>query len=87
MGPIFLLWQIWLEHNRRIFCGEQRLVQQIWQRLLGMIQEIVEAKCEVEFPLGKLDIELVERLGSSLVLTRAKRQDCEKKKIDRVGKC
>ena len=81
MGPIFLLWKIWLECNRRIFCGETRL--------LGMIQETVEAKCEVELPLGKPDTELVERLGtlrSSLALTRAKRRRHEKQKIDRVGR-
>ena len=89
VGPIFLLWQIWLERNQRIFRGEQRLVHQIWQRILGMIQETVEAKCEVELPLGKRDTELVERLGilaSSLVLTRARRRSHQKHKIDRVGK-
>ena len=89
MGPIFLLWQIWLERNRRIFRGEQRLVQQIWQRLLGMIQETVEAKCEVDFPLGKRETELVEKLGimgSSLVFSRTKRRSHEKQKIDRVGR-
>lgn len=53
VGPIFLLWQIWLERNRRIFRGERRLVQQIWQRVLGMINETVAAKCVVDFPLGK----------------------------------
>lgn len=76
MGPIFLLWQIWLERNQRIFRAEQRLVQQIWQRLLGMVQETVEARCEVEFPLVKRDTDLVEGLGiqgSSLALARAKR--------------
>ncbi|XP_059075378.1 uncharacterized protein LOC131875314 [Cryptomeria japonica] len=89
VGPIFLLWQIWLERNRRIFHGERRLVQQIWQRVLGMINETVAAKCVVDFPLGKRDTELVERLGttgSSLVLTKAKRRRCEKQKVDRVGR-
>ena len=89
MGPIFLLWQIWLERNRRIFHGEQRIVQQNWQRLLGMVQEIVEAKCEVKLPLGKRDTEVVERLGtlrSSLAFSKAKRRRCEKQKVDRVGK-
>ena len=41
-----------------------------------MIQETVEAKCEVELPLGKSDTELVERLGildSSLALRRTRR--------------
>lgn len=54
-----------------------------------MVQETVEAKCEVELPLGKRDTELVERLGtlgSSLALTRAKRRYREKQKIDSVGK-
>jgi len=53
-----------------------------------MIQEIVEAKCAVELPLGKRDTELVERLGilvSSLVLMRTKRRSHQKHKIDRVG--
>ena len=89
VGPIFLLWQVWLERNRRIFRGEQRLVQQIWQRILGMIQEIVEAKCEVKLPLGKRDTNLVARLGtlgSSLASTRVKRRHSVKQKIDRVGK-
>ena len=53
-----------------------------------MIREILEAKCEVELPLGQRDIDLVMRLGtlgSSLVLTKAKRRHHEKQKIDRVG--
>ena len=89
MGPFFLLWQIWLERNHKIFHGEQRLVQQIWQKLLGMVQETVEAKCEVELPLGKHDTKLVEIMGtlrSSLAFSRAKRRRCEKEKIHRVGK-
>jgi ribonuclease HI len=89
VGPIFILWKIWLERNRRIFRGEHRLVQQIWQRIVGMIQETVEAKCEVELPLGKCDTELVERLGildSSLALRRTRRRHYEKQKVDRIGK-
>ena len=64
-------------------------MQQTWQRLLGMVQETVEARCKVEFPLGKRDTELVERLeimGSSLALSSAKRRGREKQKIDRNGK-
>ena len=64
-------------------------MQQTWQRLLGMVQEIVGARCKVEFPLGKMDTELVERLGimgSPLALFSAKRRGQEKQKIDRNGK-
>ena len=64
-------------------------MQKIWKRILSMVQETVVAKYEVEFPLGKRDTKLVERLGilgSSMALTRAKRQHHEKQKIDRVGK-
>lgn len=39
------------------------MVQQIWQRTLGMVQETVVAKCELEFPLEKRDAEVAERLG------------------------
>ena len=76
VGPVFLLWKIWLEHNWRIFCGEQRLVQQIWLMFLGMIQETIAAKCDVEFPLERNDVELVKRLGifgPSMALARDKR--------------
>ena len=51
-------------------------MQKIWLRFLGMIQETVAAKCDVEFPLEKNDVELVERLGilgSSRALARDKR--------------
>ena len=51
-------------------------MQKIWLRFLGMIQETVAAKCDVEFPLEKNDAELVERLGilgSSRALARDKR--------------
>ena len=51
-------------------------MQKIWLRILGMVQEIVVAKCDMEFPLEKRDVELVERLGilgSSMALARDKR--------------
>ncbi len=54
-----------------------------------MVQETMEARCEVEFPLEKRDMKLVERLGilgSFVALTRAKRRHREKKKFDRDGK-
>lgn len=88
VGPIFLLWQIWLERNRRIFRGEKKLVQQIWQRTLGMVQETVVAKCEVEFPLEKRDAEVAERLGiqgMSLAPACVKRGRHLKQKVHRSG--
>lgn len=39
------------------------MIQQVWQRVVGMIQETVEAKCEVSFPLERGDEEIVNSLG------------------------
>ncbi len=62
-GPIFLLWQVWLERNRRIFRGEQLEIQQVWTRIVGMVQETVKAKSEIILPLEKGDAEIVNRFG------------------------
>lgn len=63
IGPSFILWQIWLERNRRIFQGESFVVSQVWYKIMGMIQEIVVEKFEVMFPLNREDVDIVERLG------------------------
>lgn len=63
MEPTFLLWQIRLKHNQIIFHGEKRFMQQVWLRVLQMVQENMEAKCDMFFPLEKRDVGVVERLG------------------------
>ncbi|XP_059068705.1 uncharacterized protein LOC131859160 [Cryptomeria japonica] len=59
-----IVW-IWLEQNCRIFRGERLVVQQIWHRIMGMIQEMVKAKCEVILPLDKRDDDII---GSKIEL-------------------
>ena len=61
--PIFQLWQVWLERNQRIFRGENLGIQQVWLRIMGMIQDTVEAKSEIVLPLEKSDVEMVGRFG------------------------
>ena len=38
-------------------------IQQVWFRIMGMIQETVKAKSEIVLLLKKSDVELVDRLG------------------------
>lgn len=89
IGPTFILWQIWLERNQRIFRGENLAISQVWHRIMGMIHETLEAKCEVMFPLDKEDDDIMERLGlkglsSSFVCVRRGRR--AKKKVQREGR-
>ena len=88
VGPIFLLWQVWLERNRRIFRGENLGIQQVWLRIMGMIQETVKAKSEMVLPLEKRDAEMADRLGIqglSLVLACVRRDRRAKQKVQRMG--
>lgn len=54
-----------------------------------MIQETIEAKCEVNYPLDRGDAEIVSRLGLqelSPISTCVKRGRHAKKKVQRVGR-
>lgn len=63
LGPTFILWQIWLERNHKIFRGVKLPIPQVWHRVVGMIQEIVEAKCEGMLHLDRGDADIMDRLG------------------------
>ena len=60
---MFLLWQVWFERNRKIFRDEHLGIQQVWIRIMRMIQEIFEAKSEIVLPLEKGDAKIVRRFG------------------------
>lgn len=89
VGPIFLLWQVWLERNRRIFRGESLEIHQVWNRILGMIQETVLAKSEIVLPLKRDDAAMVDRIGLkgiSPVSPCVRRGRKTKQKVQRMGK-
>ncbi|XP_059066340.1 uncharacterized protein LOC131061549 [Cryptomeria japonica] len=88
-GPIFLLWQVWLERNRRIFRGEQLGIQQVWTRIMGMVQETVKAKSEIILPMEEGDAEIVNRFGIqgiSPASACARRGRRVKHRVQRMGK-
>lgn len=52
------------------FWGSKLMNQQVWKRVFNMIQETLEAKYEVSYPLERGDEEIVNSLGlRSLMLT------------------
>ena len=63
--------------------------QQVWTRILGMIQETVEAKSEIVLPLEKGDAEIVGRFGIqeiSPALACVRRGRRAKHRVQRLGK-
>lgn len=64
------------------------MVQQVWNRIIGMILETVEAKCEVNFPLDRGEADIVSRLvlqEMSPISMCVKRGRHAKQKVQRVG--
>ncbi|XP_059078087.1 uncharacterized protein LOC131876661 [Cryptomeria japonica] len=43
--------------------SSDRSSKQVWNRITAMIRETVEVKCEVNFPLGREEADIVSRLG------------------------
>lgn len=47
VGPALILWNLWLERNRRIFCDSRMDSLQLWRKILGRLQETIFAKCDL----------------------------------------
>ena len=64
-------------------------IQQVWTRIMGMIQETIEAKSKIVLPLEKGDAKMVGRFGIQEISPTSscvKRGRWTKKKVQRLGK-
>jgi hypothetical protein len=89
VGPSFILWNLWLEHNRRIFCNSSMQSTNLWQRILSRLQETICAKCDMTEPVDPGDYNIVRNLGlvdKGLGSTSTKRSQPLKRKVCRVGR-
>lgn len=63
IGPSLIFWQVWLERNRRIFLDKKLILEQVWRRVLGALQETLSAKCDLSVPIDLGDLGVVNSLG------------------------
>ena len=61
----FLLWNIWKERNHRIFRGEEKSINQIWQQMLDNIREtiLVEKWLEEHWKMEGIETQMLARLN------------------------
>lgn len=63
IGPSFIISQIWLECNRRIFLDKKLQVQQVWRRILGVLQETLATRCDLSAPMDPGGLGIIQSLG------------------------
>ena len=63
IGPTFILWNLWLERNRRVFCNSSLGVTKIWQLILSRLQETIYAKCDMTETVDPGDFNILKNLG------------------------
>jgi ribonuclease HI len=88
IGPSLIIWHIWLERNRRIFLDRKLLVGQLWLRILGGIQETLEAKCDLSVPVDTADLGIISALGLSLGgkgIVKTTHHGSKREKVNRAG--
>ena len=63
VGPVFILWNLWLERNRRIFCEAKSSCSQLWKLILNRIQETIYAKCDMSANVGPQEQVIMQNLN------------------------
>ena len=89
IGPTFILWNLWLERNRRIFCNSSLGVTKIWQLILSRLRETIYAKCDMNETVDPGDFNIVKNLGlvdKGLGSISRKRSQPLRRKVCRVGR-
>ena len=85
----FILWNLWLERNHRIFCNSSLGVTKIWQLILSRLHETISAKCDMTEPVDLGDFSIVQNLGlvdKGFLSISSKRSQPLKRKVCRVGR-
>ena len=62
IGPILILWNLWLERNRRIFCNSKLESSHLWKMILNRLQETIWAKCDMSDNIDPGDQVIVRNL-------------------------
>jgi hypothetical protein len=62
IGPILILWNLWLERNRRIFCNSKLESSHLWKMILNWLQETIWAKCDMSDNIDPGDQVIVRNL-------------------------
>ena len=62
IGPVFILWNLWLERNRRVFCDVKTGSSKLWKLILNRLQETIYAKCDVSVNIDAGDQGIVRNL-------------------------
>lgn len=89
MWPIFsnlIIWHIWLERNHKIFLDNKLLVGQVWDHILGALQETLYAKCDLSGLVDPRDIGIIHNLGIYDVGTirpKIGKGECSRGKVSR----
>ncbi|XP_059064240.1 uncharacterized protein LOC131856461 [Cryptomeria japonica] len=89
VGPIFILWNLWLERNHRIFCGSKLGSSQVWKLILNRLQEMIYAKCDMSTYIDPGDQAIVRNLNlgdSCKGCSLRKRPSHGKQRVSRDGR-
>ena len=62
-GPLFILWHIWLERNRRIFQDVRIDVMHLWWKISHSLHETIQAKCELNGAMDQADLAMCNCLN------------------------
>ena len=87
--PTFILWNLWLEHNRQVFCNSSLGATKIWQLILSRLWETIYAKCDMTETVDPSEFNIVKNLGlvdKGLGSISGKRSQPLKRKVCRVGR-
>ena len=63
VGLTLILWNLWLERNRRFFCDSKLDSLQLWRKILGRLQETIFAKCDMSESIDPSDQAIVRNLN------------------------
>ncbi|XP_057871389.2 uncharacterized protein LOC131077832 [Cryptomeria japonica] len=85
IGPSFILWNLWLERNRRVFCDSRLDSGQLWTKIISRLQETIHAKCDMSVSIDPGDVTVVRDLSlgvnsrgcsANIIPRRVKRRIC-----------
>ena len=89
VGPILILWNLWLERNHRIFCGSKVDSSQLWRKILERLQETIFVKCDMTESIDPDDQATMRNLnldGNIPGHTFRRRHCYGKQQVCRVGR-
>lgn len=61
--PTFIIWNLWLERNQRVFYDNKLEGPQLWQRIICRLWETIVAKCDLSESVDPGDFVIVQNLN------------------------